>query len=76
VAANALDRRRADRVAVHIDRLLLAGRERRPEALRQRQRIAGRQDRKNEIGTGDFVIARGRSARGGGARDGFAALRS
>jgi len=41
--------------------------------LRQRQRIAGRQDRKNEIGTGDFVIARGGQPRRGGARDGCGA---
>ncbi len=69
----ALDGTRGDRVAVDVDRLAVAGGERSGKALRQRDRIAGRQDRQDEIRGGDLFLARRNHAGGLGARAGLGA---
>ena len=59
-----IDRLRIDGVAIDIDRLGVAGLERRLEALGQRHRVARRQDRQDEIGRRDLLVACGRHAGG------------
>ena len=54
---NLLDRRRIDGVAIDIDRLGIVRGEDRRETLRQRERVARRQDRQNKVGRGDFLVA-------------------
>ena len=56
------DRRRIDGVALDEDRLAVAGLEGRRETLGKRHRVAGRQDREDEIGRRDFLVARRREA--------------
>ena len=65
---DALHRRRAHRVAVDEHRLAVAGGERGREPLRQRDRVAGRQDGQDEIGCCDLLVAGGHHAGGLGAR--------
>ena len=65
--------RRADGVAVDEHRLGIAGGEGGREPLRQLHGIAGRQDRQDEVGGGDLLVARSGEAGGLRALDGLVA---
>ena len=68
---DAFHRLRAHRVAVHKYRLAVAGGESRCKPLRKRNRVARRQDRQNEIGRRDLLIAAGNHPRGLRPQSGF-----